>query len=225
MISDNKWLDEEVTLKYKDIFTLIVENPLLKETLNESKLAEIAFSSMQSLYAKINNISPYSKNMEKCIKYVKGDATEPIGNGKKIIVHICNDIGGWGRGFVLALSKKWKEPEKCYRESYRKLSLGDIQYVKVEEDITVCNMVAQHGCYPQKDLETGEILPPIRYNALKECLIKVAIFAKDNGCSVHMPKIGAGLAGGDWRIIEDIINNTLIKEGIETIVYLFDEEN
>lgn len=40
------------------------------------------------------------------ILYIKGDATAPIGSGVKVITHICNDIGGWGKGFVLALSKK-----------------------------------------------------------------------------------------------------------------------
>jgi hypothetical protein len=49
------------------------------------------------------------------LKYVIGDATSPQGTGNKIIVHICNDIGGWGLGFVLALSKRWKAPEIQYR--------------------------------------------------------------------------------------------------------------
>lgn len=47
------------------------------------------------------------------ILYIKGDATAPIGSGVKVITHICNDIGGWGKGFVLALSKKWKMPEEA----------------------------------------------------------------------------------------------------------------
>jgi hypothetical protein len=34
------------------------------------------------------------------INFIVGDATTPIGDGLKIIVHVCNDIGGWGRGFV-----------------------------------------------------------------------------------------------------------------------------
>jgi O-acetyl-ADP-ribose deacetylase (regulator of RNase III) len=46
------------------------------------------------------------------INYIKGDATAPISKGEKIICHICNDIGGWGKGFVLAISKRWKEPEE-----------------------------------------------------------------------------------------------------------------
>ncbi|PSL41287.1 hypothetical protein CLV51_1211 [Chitinophaga niastensis] len=46
------------------------------------------------------------------IIYFKGDATKPLGSANKIIAHICNDIGGWGKGFVTAISKRWSEPEK-----------------------------------------------------------------------------------------------------------------
>lgn len=46
------------------------------------------------------------------IKYLKGDATQPLVSGNKIIVHVCNDIGAWGKGFVLAISKRWAQPEK-----------------------------------------------------------------------------------------------------------------
>ena len=45
------------------------------------------------------------------INDVIGDATQPVGAGPKIIVHVCNDIGGWGRGFVVAISNHWPEPE------------------------------------------------------------------------------------------------------------------
>ena len=34
------------------------------------------------------------------INYLKGDATNPASSGNKIIVHVCNDISGWGKGFV-----------------------------------------------------------------------------------------------------------------------------
>ena len=69
------------------------------------------------------------------ITYLKGDATNPTHNGNKIIVHICNDIGAWGAGFVLAISKRWKAREKNYKEWYNsknKFELGHVQYVKVE---------------------------------------------------------------------------------------------
>jgi hypothetical protein len=40
------------------------------------------------------------------IQYRIGDATAPTTDGNKFIAHICNDIGGWGKGFVLAISKR-----------------------------------------------------------------------------------------------------------------------
>jgi O-acetyl-ADP-ribose deacetylase (regulator of RNase III) len=42
------------------------------------------------------------------ISYVKGDATSPQARGIKIIGHVCNDLGGWGKGFVLAVSRRWR---------------------------------------------------------------------------------------------------------------------
>jgi len=35
------------------------------------------------------------------ITYLVGDATQPQGEGVKVIAHICNDIGAWGAGFVI----------------------------------------------------------------------------------------------------------------------------
>lgn len=166
------------------------------------------------------------------INYIKGDATFPIGEGNKILVHICNDVGGWGKGFVLALSKRWIEPELEYRNWFKnkiysddnfkdcEFKLGNIQLVKVSENISVINMIAQHKCYHEKDKE-GKISPPIRYEALKECLEKVAKIAIENNATVHMPRIGAGLAGGDWNLIGNIINETLVDKGIKTNVYIF----
>jgi hypothetical protein len=37
-----------------------------------------------------------------------------------------------------------------------------------------------------------------------------------------MPRIGCGLAGGDWNKVEAIINKTLISNGLEVFVYDFD---
>ena len=151
------------------------------------------------------------------IKYVKGDATEPIGDGVKIIVHVCNNIGGWGAGFVLALSKKWKQPEKLYR-SMKKRYLGDIQLVWVEKDIYVANMIAQEGTISHP---TGPILPPIRYVAVELALKAVAVYAKEYKASIHMPRIGCGLAGGKWSIIEAVIKST-VPDDIQVIVYDFE---
>jgi hypothetical protein len=82
------------------------------------------------------------------ITYLTGDATQPQADGKKIVVHICNDIGKWGKGFVLAISKRWKSPEMIYKNAFstgKKPALGDVQFVPVEENIIVANIIGQAG--------------------------------------------------------------------------------
>ncbi|MEM9678897.1 MAG: macro domain-containing protein [Bacteroidota bacterium] len=153
------------------------------------------------------------------INYVTGDATQPEEEGNKIIVHICNDIGGWGKGFVLAISKRWKEPEKAYRKWFSSKTLfrlGEVQFVKVEDDLWIANLIGQHKI--RRDEEGN---PPIRYDAIEIGLHKVVQQAKDIDASVHMPRIGCGLAGGKWESIEPLIQNTLIKNNVKTIVYDF----
>lgn len=150
------------------------------------------------------------------VDYVTGDATEPVGDGYKVIAHICNDRGAWGAGFVKALSAKWSKPEAKYREWSRAndpffpFQLGYEQYVDVTPEITVCNMVAQ-------TLGWKDGKPPIRYDALAECLTGLGYYAELTGASVHMPRIGTGLAGGAWYEIEPLIKNCL--EGISVTVY------
>ena len=152
------------------------------------------------------------------IVYLKGDATQPQTSGMKIIAHICNDLGGWGKGFVLAISKRWKEPEKEYRNWHRSKKdfvLGAVQFVQVEKYILVANMIGQHG------MKTGSQGPPIRYKAIESCLAIVAEKAKKLSASVHMPRIGCGLAGGKWEKVEPIIKSTLCELGIDVYVYDF----
>ena len=152
------------------------------------------------------------------IDYQTGDATRPAGVHPKIIVHVCNDSGGWGKGFVLALSRRWRGPERCYRawrrgEESQPFAMGKVQFVRVEDSIWVANMIGQH----EMGFRNG--LPPVRYEAIRECLRVVAAKAKELGASVHMPRIGCGLAGGKWEEVERIVQQELIVAGISATVY------
>ncbi len=154
----------------------------------------------------------------KTIRYTIGDATAPHGDGAKVIAHVCNDIGGWGRGFVLAVSKRWPAPEAAYRMwavegGETPFALGNTQFVEVADNLWVANMVAQ------RDVRTVDGVPPIRYDALTATLQQVAGFAIRNGASVHMPRIGCGLAGGDWNIVSTIVTRELVANGVETYLY------
>lgn len=152
------------------------------------------------------------------ITYVHGDATQPVGEGNKLICHIVNNIGAWGRGFVLSLSKRYSAPEDYYRrwatgECVTPFCLGQIQLVEISTTLYVANMLAQDGIR-SKDNPT-----PIRYGALNQCLERVQVFCAIYNCSVHMPRIGTGLGGGDWSEIEPIINECLTHYGIPVTVY------
>ncbi len=155
------------------------------------------------------------------ITYVRGDATAPQAKGVKIVAHVCNDLGGWGRGFVLAVSRRWDEPETAYRRWHRErahndFGLGAAQFVQVEPYVWVANLVGQRG------MRTGRSTGvPVRYEAIDAALGRLADKAVALGASVHMPRIGCGLAGGSWQRVEPLVGRRLVERGIPVTVYDF----
>lgn len=165
------------------------------------------------------------------IEYVTGDATRPHGDGPKIIAHIVNDEGKWGRGFVVALSERDPLPEFEYRQWARNGSyvrsdlrsfpfkLGQIQLTRyhaapTRDDAWVANMIAQHG------IRRTPLQPrAVDYDALLHCLHRVAILAAHMKASVHMPRIGCDLGGGTWDQIEPLITATLTARDVPVTVY------
>lgn len=150
------------------------------------------------------------------LRYVIGDATKPIGNDNRIIAHICNNKNRWGAGFVLALNKRWSEPEAHYRGK-SKYVLGDVDIIRVEDNIYVANMIAQENTHHSND---GT--PPIRYQAVAEALMKVNKIAKEMGATLHAPMFGTGLAGGKWTIIEKIIDEVIT---VPITIYVLNEKD
>ncbi|MGW7528265.1 macro domain-containing protein [Streptomyces sp. NPDC054783] len=152
------------------------------------------------------------------IVYVRGDATVPSAKGAKVIAHVCNDIGGWGKGFVLALSRRWPEPEAAYRAWHRDrakndFGLGAVQLVRAEPYVWVANMIGRRG------IRRGSKGVPVRYESIDTALDRLSGEVIELGASVHMPRIGCGLAGGTWSRIEPLITERLVKRGIKVTVY------
>jgi len=154
------------------------------------------------------------------ISYLQGDATSPQAKGNKIIAHICNDLGRWGKGFVLAISKRWQEPEQAYKQWHKAranndFELGAVQLIQVTSDIWVANMIGQQG------IKAGPEGPPIRYEAVEQCLHQ--LYQKTNvlNASIHLPRIGCGLAGGKWSKIEPMIKQILCANQLPVFVYDF----
>jgi len=88
-----------------------------------------------------------------------------------------------------------------------KAKLGTCQFVEVSDTLTVVNAYTQYG--------TG-IGKQVNYDALRLCMqqIKKTLGGKHIG----MPLIGCGLAGGDWDVVSEIIQEELDFEDVTVVV-------
>lgn len=165
-----------------------------------------------------------SEGTELDIVYLQGDALQPRGSDKKIIAHVVNNqTQNWGGGgFASALKKKWPSAQEAYKdwlcEDRSRIRLGHVHTNQVDAGVEVASLIAQHGFGPSS-------IPRIRYEPLDYCLAQLATHALQTKASVHMPRIGAGLAGGDWSIIEELIRSNLISRGITVSVYSLPESD
>lgn len=151
------------------------------------------------------------------INYVFGDATQPRGSGSRLIVHLVNDrTPNWGGPFALALKRRWPSAQLAFRswtaESKSRLTLGNTHFFEINEGLAVATMIAQRGYGPSSK-------PRIRYSVLRKSLLDVAKIARDRGASVHMPRIGAGQAGGRWEIVRELIDEALCAQDVTVCVY------
>lgn len=151
------------------------------------------------------------------IEVVQGDASHPRGRGPSVIAQIVNDSAfTWGAGFSRVLRETWPTAQRSFRDwaekDRRNLRLGRVHAGIVNENLAVMSMIAQHGYGPSPK-------PRIRYAALEECLEQLGTFAASRGWTVHMPKIGSGLAGGSWNIVRELVEDTVCAKGVKVFVY------
>ena len=159
-----------------------------------------------------------------------GDVTDPQFTAQDeiaVIPHCCNNKNIWGGGFVIALSKKWKQPEQKYRdfcESNISLPiLGKTCFSKVNNHIAVANMIAQNGIISKDNLI------PIKYQALVNCMADVGEYVQmirvktKKPVVIHAPKFGSLRAGGCFDFILELIREIWLENGIDLVIYEFTE--
>jgi O-acetyl-ADP-ribose deacetylase (regulator of RNase III) len=150
------------------------------------------------------------------IRYVRGDATEPRGE-RSLIVHVVNDASPtWGgSGFASVLRRVYPNVQRSFKTWWVGTPgprLGRLHLTEATAGIWVASVVAQHGYGPSST-------PRLRYEALQEGLENAAAAAVLHDLSVHMPRIGAGQAGGRWEVIEDMIRDAFARTGRRVTVY------
>jgi hypothetical protein len=147
------------------------------------------------------------------IKYVKGDLFNYIDSNKRIMIpHVCNDLGLWGAGFVVPLGKKYPEAKKAYLDEFKLEynKLGVTIMHQVGQNTYVANMIAQHKVGGER---------PLRYDSLCRCMNFVSEQCKIFNFEIYCPKFGSGLAGGNWRFIECLIQDFWVNQGIFVTVF------
>jgi O-acetyl-ADP-ribose deacetylase (regulator of RNase III) len=132
-----------------------------------------------------------------------------------VIVHGCNCFCTMGAGIAKQIKATLPAAYKadCQTPKGERSKLGTYSSAKVD-GITIVNAYTQYdwrGSGPKAD-----------YDAIRSCLTKVATDFPN--AKIGLPQIGAGLAGGDWKTILDIIRVAL--DAVDaTIVYYQPESN
>lgn len=151
------------------------------------------------------------------MKYVEGNLIKLALEGEfDVITHGCNCFCTMGAGIAVPMKQafgcdKFKMEDKKYRGNINKLGIIDWEYNPALQ-LIVINSYTQYR-YGRNHANGAE--KPIDYEALTLCLRKINHIFK--GKKIGLPLIGAGLAGGDWNIIEKIIEKEL-KDMDVTIV-------
>ena len=151
------------------------------------------------------------------IEYKKGDLLS-VNSG--IIVHGANAQGVMGSGVAKAIREKYSECYKAYYTEYISygLVLGDIVWWASNNNSTLCDTLFIANGITQHLYGTDK--RQVNYVAVADVFKQVIRQAKATNLEVNFPKIGAGLGGGRWEIIEEIINDCDPEDRVKKICWI-----
>lgn len=139
------------------------------------------------------------------LKVVTGNL---LNETKGILVHGVNCQGKMGAGIALEVKRRYPQVYSAYLdicENHGYLGeqlLGHVYFAPITNELVIANAFIQE--YYGHDGKRH-----VSYDALDVCFSKINQYALRTGLPVKCPRIGAGLAGGNWDIISAIINVNL----------------
>lgn len=147
------------------------------------------------------------------IRYIDGDLVRDAEN-YEVIAHCCNCFCTMGAGIAPQIKHKFPEAYEadCKTQSGDESKLGTITYTENTTPIVV-NL---YGQFDYTGRRSGKM--DLDYDALRSAL--KAMREKFTGKTFGLPMIGAGLAGGDWNVIEAIIEEEMRGEYVTIVRYV-----
>lgn len=154
------------------------------------------------------------------IKYVTGNILTPnTENDSVLVCHQVNCQGVMGSGLAKQVRQMHPKVYADYQEKCRQIKsgiggLGDVQYCSVlhKAGYVIANIFGQDR-YGRDKRYTD-------YDALRKAFSDIADVLPN--WTVRIPhKMGCGLGGGDWTVVETIIRETLIAKGVSVEIWTY----
>lgn len=149
------------------------------------------------------------------MKQINGDITKVITSG--YILHQVNCMSAMGAGVALALMKKWPQVRSEYMRFSKQVTkpkdlLGQVGYVRVEDNLTVINSFTQLGYGNAHRTGISDTNEELLIRNIRNAAEKAA----SENTTVAVPYlVGCGLAGGNWENvfngIKDLDNLIIVK--------------
>lgn len=149
------------------------------------------------------------------IKYKHGDLLEFT---EDAFGHGCNCMSTMGSGVAKAVRAKWPlmyEIADCKSSMNPQEKLGKYTWIELEEGKIGYNIYSQ---FDFRGRNVGKM--DLDYGALESGVTGVCLdLVNREKKTLALPKIGAGLAGGDWKVIEGILKRVSDTTEIDITIY------
>lgn len=159
---------------------------------------------------------------------ITGDLIELALEGEfDVIAHGCNCFCTMGAGIAPIMARnfgcdEYRLENAKYKGSILKLGQIDFESKMLLEGVIHPLLPGQSGnifivnAYTQHSYGS-KAGPPLNYPALTLCLIKMNYLFK--GMRIGLPQIGCGLAGGDWKVVSELIKLHMADCHVTVVIY------
>lgn len=149
---------------------------------------------------------------------IKGNLISLATNGEfDAIIHGCNCFCTMGKGIALDIKNEFPEAYDADKRTKKgdKNKLGTYttaiieKSLNVKKDFIIVNAYTQYQYWGKGRR--------VDYDAIRNVFTKIN--EQFNGKHIGIPMIGAGLAGGHWPTIKQIIEDVMVDSNVTLVIY------